>query len=448
MVQLDTRLPLAAQGPNVLAAMDAGTVAAGNTANLLRQAEGQNIFRQYGAGAMQGDQNALAQIAGFDPVMGQTMDINRQENRRAAQRLAIDQERLSIVRQETARAVRESQDRAEAESQVRMLENAFRQMHIAKQTGDTRTLMQGLAMFGVEQLPPEEGMKVAATMLAGGIEGLTAQYMPQEPQEPLSPAGKLAADLRAGRITQEQFDAASKTNPAVVVDMGGGSDKQVFDAMNESATSARAAVTGYRGLLEAKQAVDSGIISGFGADQRLGLQRLAAAIGVADTSVIENTETFRAAIAPQVAAVMKATVGSTQISNADREFAERAAGGSIQLDANTIKRLINIMEKAARATVEGHMERLNRVYPDPAQYPRERALFEVQLPSATANEPSSAPAAAPPPGPTPTPTTNLYPTFDAFSASQTMQNAAKAAGVTLEDMWEVYQKQQSEMQGQ
>jgi hypothetical protein len=441
MIQLDTRLPLMAQGPNVLAAMDAGTVAAGNTANLLRQAEGQNLFRQYGAGAMQGDPNAMNALAGFDPVMAQGMDINRQENRRADQRLAIDQERLQIVRQETARAVSEAQNKAEAESQVRMLEQAFRAMDMGMRTGDMRAVTQGLRMFGLEQLPPQEGMQLAATMLAGGIEGLTAQYMPQEPQEPLSPAGKLAADFQAGRITQEQFDAASKANPAVVVDMGGGSDKQVFDAMNESAIAARAAVTGYRGLLEAKQAVDAGIISGFGADQRLGLQRLAAALGAADTSVIENTETFRAAIAPQVAAVMKATVGSTQISNADREFAERAAGGSIQLDANTIKRLIGIMEKASRATVEGHMERLNRVYPDPAQYPRERALFEVALPDTTTEPP-------PPPAPKPTPTTSLYPTFDAFSTSQTMQNAAKAAGVTLEDMWEVYQKQQSEMQGQ
>jgi hypothetical protein len=187
MIQLDTRLPLMAQGPNVLAAMDAGTVAAGNTANLLRQAEGQNLFRQYGAGAMQGDPNAMNALAGFDPVMAQGMDINRQENRRADQRLAIDQERLQIVRQETARAVSEAQNKAEAESQVRMLEQAFRAMDMGMRTGDMTAVTQGLRMFGLEQLPPQEGMQVAATMLAGGIEGLTAQYTGGQGFRPATP---------------------------------------------------------------------------------------------------------------------------------------------------------------------------------------------------------------------------------------------------------------------
>jgi hypothetical protein len=103
-------------------------------------------------------------------------------------------------------------------------------------------------------------------------------------------------------------------------------------------------------------------------------------LGVANPQTIENTETFRSAIAPQVAAMMKATVGSMQISNADREFAEKAAGGSIGLNEGTIRRLLDIMERAGTAAVTGHRDRLNKVYPEGQGFDRERALFDVGIP--------------------------------------------------------------------
>lgn len=180
--------------------------------------------------------------------------------------------------------------------------------------------------------------------------------------------------------TFSDYQTQMKRAGSQTINLGGGSDKQVFDTMAESAVSARSAITGLNSLREAKAAVEGGIISGAGADARLGLQKVGALLGVADPSVIENTETFRAAIAPQVAAVMKATVGSTQISNADREFAERAAGGSINLDERSIRRLVDIMERAGAASVQSHMERLDKVYPEGQGFERERALFGVTLP--------------------------------------------------------------------
>ena len=85
---------------------------------------------------------------------------------------------------------------------------------------------------------------------------------------------------------------------------------------------------------------------------------------------------------------MKATVGSTQISNADREFAEKAAGGSISLDEGSITRLLDIMERASSVAIQGHMRRLDTVYPsDNPEYARERALFGVDY-----NDPNTPPA--------------------------------------------------------
>ncbi len=171
---------------------------------------------------------------------------------------------------------------------------------------------------------------------------------------------------------------------ATQVNLGGGSDKQIFDALDASAITARSAVTGLASLREAKAALKGGAITGFAANERLAFEKLGALLGFADPSKIVNTETFRSAIAPQVAALMKATVGSTQISNADRDFAEKAAGGSITLDERSISRLLDIMERAGTVAIKSHVDRLDKVYPqdEKGTFNRERAIFGVDMPAA------------------------------------------------------------------
>ncbi|MEN6545604.1 MAG: hypothetical protein ABFE07_06140 [Armatimonadia bacterium] len=199
---------------------------------------------------------------------------------------------------------------------------------------------------------------------------------------------------------QERLKAAGRSSTNVNVNAGG-DNKQVFTAVADSYEKANAAANGLNAIREAKAALNAGGIFGAGADFRLGLQKVGAALGVADTAPITNTETFRAAIAPQVSAMLKATVGSTQISNSDREFAEKAAGGSITLDPSSIARLLDIMERAQRGVVEGHNKRLDLVYPkDNPQVQRERALFAVQVPDLPAMTPPPAQSpAAPAAGP-------------------------------------------------
>lgn len=169
--------------------------------------------------------------------------------------------------------------------------------------------------------------------------------------------------------------------PNTNVNVGGGSDKQVFDEMKASSDAARAAVTGLTSLREARKAVEGGAILGAGADTKLGFQKLAVSLGLANPEAVINTETFRSAIAPQVAAMTKATVGSTQISNADRDFAQDAAGGRITLEKGSILRLLDIMERAGNVIVKQHSDRLNAVYPDNGSFGRERALFGIDVPA-------------------------------------------------------------------
>jgi hypothetical protein len=114
---------------------------------------------------------------------------------------------------------------------------------------------------------------------------------------------------------------------------------------------------------------------------RLLLQKAARYFGVpmGEAGKIENSEVFKAAIAPQIAAVLKATVGNANISDSDRRFAERAAGSSLDLDEGSIKRLLHIMERASVSHLQQYQESLDAVYPDPEKHKRERALFGVRV---------------------------------------------------------------------
>jgi hypothetical protein len=191
------------------------------------------------------------------------------------------------------------------------------------------------------------------------------------------------AGLPALRMDEWKTQKARAGATSIVNDLTGGSSKQVFDALKERAEAAQTAANGLNALREARKAVTDGGFFGAGADQRLGFAKIGALLGFEDGR-ITNTETFRSAIAPQVAAVMKATVGSTQISNADREFAEKAAGGSIALDDKSINRLLNIMERGSNDIISRHQRQLDAVYPDgpDGKFARERALFGVQAPAA------------------------------------------------------------------
>lgn len=229
-----------------------------------------------------------------------------------------------------------------------------------------------------------------------------AQGQPATP-EPNSAIAKLQADLKAGLITQEQYDIgvgaiAKGDATTVTLDMGGGTDKQIFDTVNAQYGTVAPLVPGMTSLMEAQKAIDAGAITGFGADGRLDLARLGAYLGITDPAAVQNTETFKSAIAPQVAAMLKATAGTANLSNADREFAEKAAGGNITLDEGSIKRLIGIMTKASTTAINTHNRKVNEIYPETedGRYARERSLFllpEPVIPEPTPEpQPSDAPA--------------------------------------------------------
>lgn len=185
---------------------------------------------------------------------------------------------------------------------------------------------------------------------------------------------------------------ASKTN----VNTNPGPAAAVYKSVEERADQARSAASALPSFAEAKRLLDSGqIILGIGADQRLALSKIGALLGL-DPTIAANTETFRSVVAPQVLALVKGLGSGSGISNADREFAERAAAGNIALEPEAIKRMMDIGERAARLSVQRHNALVDRVYPESdTQNAQVRALFRVDVPENApppAQEQKAAPA--------------------------------------------------------
>jgi hypothetical protein len=92
-------------------------------------------------------------------------------------------------------------------------------------------------------------------------------------------------------------------------------------------------------------------ITGIGADARLFLSRVAVFLGDDPSSVVD-TELYVAQAAPRVAAQIKALGSGTGLSDADREFTEKAVGGNIAMNAESLRRLLNILKNSSKGTID------------------------------------------------------------------------------------------------
>lgn len=199
---------------------------------------------------------------------------------------------------------------------------------------------------------------------------------PPKTRERIDGTDKVFEEWDGTKYVEVSRGPAYKTTPDTVINNGSGvKEEKIFDEASKQKDAAKSAASGLAALNEAERALP-GAITGAGADAQLALQKVAEFFGVGDTKAIVDTETFRSAIAPQIAAMLKATTGTTQVSNADREFAEKAAGGSIALDKGSIQRLVRIMRAANSEIVRDYNQRMDQVYPSDTMA-RERALLGV-----------------------------------------------------------------------
>lgn len=221
------------------------------------------------------------------------------------------------------------------------------------------------------------------------------QSIAGRPSEPQTELGKLEADRRAGYISEDVYrqklEGLSKGS-GTTINVGGASDKAFATELNkafaneftEQRKSAIDAVASIKSNDEALKLLDSGIITGTGADYILQVGKALQQAGInLAPDAIANTEAFVATRAQEVGRIIKLFGAGTGLSDKDREFATRAAAGEISLTESSIRRVLEINAKASRNIVRAYNNTVSQL--DPSIVPFDLRLPEV--PSATAEQP-------------------------------------------------------------
>jgi hypothetical protein len=126
-------------------------------------------------------------------------------------------------------------------------------------------------------------------------------------------------------------------------------------AIEKSFVNAQSAQKALEALGAARKDYEAGIKSGAAAPMGLALSKWAKAFGLGEVDpTIANTEAYRSNMAREVFNLVRNLGSGTGISNADREYAEKAAGGLISLDDAAMSRLMDVSTAAAGNVLVNH----------------------------------------------------------------------------------------------
>lgn len=150
--------------------------------------------------------------------------------------------------------------------------------------------------------------------------------------------------------------------------------KKQADALFKSKDSADSAALSLQTMSQAKDLLSKPMFSGPIADFQAQFGSLLQSAGVKlDTDSVANTQAYGALMAKQTAEIIKSFGAGTGLSDADREYALKAAGGNVRMDKESLKKIVNINEKAARNAIILHNKKVKGI--------KTNIPLEVELPS-------------------------------------------------------------------
>lgn len=191
MATLDSNIILQGQPVNLLGAMQAGQGLAAQRMEFDRQREYQNMLAQNGAGILAGDTASLNALAGYDPAAAMNIQNTRQS-------MQHSQQKMDMLTAEEARSVAEYKRKlgaAEAEAEASRIEQGVKMGLSARSPQEWDAMMAQVS-------PDLVGMFDRREMLANRYMTIADILKRNEPPQPLSSEGKLAADVRAGLLPE------------------------------------------------------------------------------------------------------------------------------------------------------------------------------------------------------------------------------------------------------
>ena len=165
--------------------------------------------------------------------------------------------------------------------------------------------------------------------------------------------------------------AASGTRININNKVGEGSMTKLGEKMSEQLVSERpdvvGAVAGLETIKEAKKLLNSGMITGAGAEYMVSFGNfLSSRLGITYAKdPVANSQAYAAMMGSQVGQIIKQFGSGTGLSDADREYAEKIAGGKISLSEPALRKIISINEKAYNNVVKNFNKRADQAMTRP-----------------------------------------------------------------------------------
>lgn len=145
----------------------------------------------------------------------------------------------------------------------------------------------------------------------------------------------------------------------------------------KSYDNSQAAAKSLSAIDSASQQLQAGMKTGSLADLNMAVSKLGTMLGMSSDPAVVNTETYRAAIAQQVAQMVKNFGAGTGISDADRKFAEAASGGQISGEPGALLRILSIAKVAAGNVLAEHDRLLSSNRDASGALPADLKTFEI-----------------------------------------------------------------------
>jgi hypothetical protein len=153
--------------------------------------------------------------------------------------------------------------------------------------------------------------------------------------------------------------------------------EKTADELMANYKTARDAAVSLETTAEARKLLDSGINSGPFSSWKQSLDRV-----LGDRGLASNTEAFVATQARQVGQLIKQFGSGTGLSDADREYATKMAAGSTQLTEESIRKIMDINERASLSVIRRHNADAVKVPAGLSPYPLTVPLPDTSRPQA------------------------------------------------------------------
>lgn len=187
---------------------------------------------------------------------------------------------------------------------------------------------------------------------AKNLKGLLGRVPTMEEYE------KHKKDIARAGATSVTVDVNKKSMVALGEEMG-------KDLMKER-TKVESAISSMNHLEEAKTLLDKGVITGKGAGLLTEFGSALSTIGIKNfDDPVANTQAFVGTMGRQVGENIKMFGAGTGLSDADRQYAEKMAGGQIELNEKAIRKIIDINQRQARYIVTKFNEKAGEAMKKP-----------------------------------------------------------------------------------